>query len=343
MARPSAGSSRLPFADTLTAPSLRPAARVLRLGFVPLVDAAPLLVAEALGLFDAVGLRVALSPEGAWAALRDKLAFGALDGAQMLGPATIALAAGLGGVGADVTVGCGLSQNGNSLVLSNRTMDQGLRPGARLAIVHPYSAHHYLLRRWLTRHGLDPERDVALSVVPPPRMAQRLAAGEIDGFCAGAPWGAVAEHAGHGRVVAGTAEIWPDHPEKLLLFRGPWVAAHREAATAATAAVMAAARWLDMPANREAALDILMDRAFWHLPRAAVAAAWDATHRIGFRAATWPDRAQAARWAAEMRAAGHLPETIPDDVALAPWSTSLWEAAARRLDEPKPPQTETEA
>src|SRR3954463_6686298 len=76
----------------------RPVLRTLRLGFVPLTDAAPLLVAQELGLFDAVGLRVTLSAESAWAAVRDKLAFGALDAAHLLGPMPIALTAGLGGV-----------------------------------------------------------------------------------------------------------------------------------------------------------------------------------------------------------------------------------------------------
>ena len=87
----------------------RTAARTLRIGFVQLTDAAPLLVAEELGLFDAVGLRVTLSAEAAWAGLRDKLAFGALDAAQMLGPMPIALAAGLDGVKAQVTVTAGLT------------------------------------------------------------------------------------------------------------------------------------------------------------------------------------------------------------------------------------------
>lgn len=313
---------------------------MLRLGFVPLVDAAPLLVAEALGLFDAVGVRVALAPEGAWAALRDKLAYGALDGAQMLGPMAIALQAGIGGVQTDLTVACGLSRNGNSLVLSHRVLTEGLRPGARLAIVHPYSAHHYLLRRWLGRQGLDPARDIAFSAVPPPRMAQRLAAGEIDGFCAGAPWGAVAETEGHGRIVVGTAEVWPDHPEKVLALRRDYAEAHSEPAAAMTAAVIAAARWLDEPENREEALRILGDRAFWHLAPSVIASAFDATHLIAFRAATLPRAEEAAQWLPDMRAAGHLPSETTDAAALAPWSTQLWQLAASRIGEPNPsPET----
>ena len=117
-------TARLPPSETeiepLGAPALlrRPALRTLRIGFVPLTDCAPLLVAEELGLFDGVGLRVALSAETAWAALRDKLAFGALDAAHMLGPMPIALAAGLDGLRAQVTVAAGLGANGNTITLS---------------------------------------------------------------------------------------------------------------------------------------------------------------------------------------------------------------------------------
>lgn len=315
----------------------------MRLGFVPLFDAAPLVVADALGLFEAVGLRVALSPEGSWAAIRDKLAFSTLDGAQMLAPMPLALAAGLGGVQAQLQVACGLSRNGNGITLSHALADGDLaamlkaRPvPATLAVVFPFSSHNYLLRRWLLAQGVDPERDVRLVAVPPPRMAARLAAGEIDGFCAGAPWGAVAESMGAGRVVAGTAEIWPNHLEKLLAFSEDYLRTHREQAVAATAAVIAAARWLDAPENRVEAISIMAGRALWQLSPATIESAFDATHRIRFRAATLPRPEDAALWLQAMRQAGHMPDAIPDAQALAPFNDALWRAAAARLNEPEP-------
>lgn len=307
-------------------------------------DAAPLLVADALGMFEAAGLRVALSPEGSWASLRDKLAFSALDGAQMLGPMPIALAAGLGGVEARLQVACGLSQNGNGITLSNALAGAGdltaalkaRATPATFAVVFPFSSHNYLLRRWLAAQGIDPERDVRFTSVPPPRMAARLAEGEIDGFCAGAPWGGAAEAIGAGRVVAGTADVWPNHPEKVLAFSEDYLAGHREQAIAATAAIIAAARWLDEPENREEALTILHERALWQLSRETIATAFDARHRIRFRAATLPRRSEAAIWLAAMRQAGHIPEGLPDAAALAPFGDALWRAAAARLNEPEP-------
>lgn len=300
----------------LPAPNLRPDAPALRLGYLPLVDAAPLVAAEALGFFRTLGLRVALAPEAAWAALRDRLLFGALDGAHLLAP--LAIAMGGGALRADLALGCTLSANGNGIFLAHGAPARGLR----LGIVHPQSAHHFLLRRWITREGL---RDVALIAAPPPAMAGLVARGELHGFCAGAPWPAAAAAEGLGSVVAGTAALWPGHPEKVLAFRTDSAAARHDTAVAATAAVLAAGRWLNDPANREEALAILRARVFPALAPAVIASAFDATHRMRFVPPT--RRADAEAWLAEM------PGTPPS--SLSPWDRSLEAEALARLSLPE--------
>ncbi|MBD0273342.1 MAG: ABC transporter substrate-binding protein, partial [Acetobacteraceae bacterium] len=263
-----------------------PTASLLRVGYVALADAAPLLVADELGFFARQGLRVGLSEEGAWAAVRDKLALGALDGAHLLGPMPIALACGLGGVSARLSVGAGIGCNGNTITLSRALAGEaGLegqegappppplapaafaaalraraaagRPPVLLAVVFPFSSHNYLLRHWLAFGGLDPGRDLRLTVVPPASAARALADGEVDGFCAGEPWGSHAAALGAGRVALATGDIWPDHPEKVLAFRE---GLPRAPAVALTAAVIAAAGWLDDPANCEDAVDLMRAR-----------------------------------------------------------------------------------
>ena len=72
----------------------KPERPALTLGLMPLVDAAPLIVAQAGGYFAREGLAIELVVERSWASIRDKLATGVLDGAQML--ATMPLAASLG-------------------------------------------------------------------------------------------------------------------------------------------------------------------------------------------------------------------------------------------------------
>lgn len=350
----------------LARPALkRPVLRTLRIGFVPLTDAAPLVVAEALGMFDAVGLRVTLSAEAAWATVRDKLAFGALEAAHLLGPMPIALAAGLDGVKAPVTVGCGLGANGNTITLSRDLLrDLGrftppLAAGAfaavarqraaagrplTLAVVFAYSSHNYLLRHWLAAGGLDPDRDLRLVVVPPPMVAQRLADGAIDGFCAGEPWGSHAAALGAGGIALSTGDIWPNHPEKMLCFAAGQALADPDSAIACTAAVIAAARWLDEPGHAAEAVALLRRRAFPALAEADVAPAFAGMAEglplaapLRFRSASLPRREQAAWWLRQMRRWGHIPAGVGDSVALAPWRQDLWRAAAARLHEAEPP------
>ena len=343
----------------------RHAARTLRLGCVQLTDAAPLLVAEELGLFDAVGLRVSLSIESAWAALRDKLAFGALDAAQLLGPMPIALAAGLDGVRAQVTIGAGLGANGNTLTISRALSTEigrfprplpaasfaavarrraGSGRPVTLGVVFAYSSHNYLARWWLGSAGLDPDRDLRLVVVPPALCAQRLADGAIDGFCAGEPWGSHAAEQGAGTIALSSGDIWPNHPEKVLAFAAGYAARDPESATACTAAIIAATRWLDEPENKAEAVHILQRRAFPDLSVGAIGAAFDGTAEglmqaapLHFRTATLPRREQAGWWLRQMRRWGHVPATLAEATALAPWRQDTWRAAAARLREVEPP------
>jgi ABC-type nitrate/sulfonate/bicarbonate transport system substrate-binding protein len=336
----------------------------LRLGFVPLTDAAPLVLADALGLFARHGAQVTLSAEAGWAALRDKLAFGTLDGAQLLGPLAIALAIGAGGLRRRLTVTAGLARNGNTVVLSpalaaaigpfeapldparfaealHRRAEDGMPPPT-LAVVFPFSSHTYLLRHWLAAGGLDPDHDVRLVVVPPPRVARALAEGAIEGFCAGEPWGSHAVATGAGRFALATGDIWADHPEKVLAFGEGVLERAGPAVLAATAAVIEAARWLEDPANRPAAARHLQDRAFPELPLSTIAAALEGrvagppggvaqplAAPIRFLAASRPRREEAAAWLAAMRRWGHAQATEAE--ALAPWRADLWKRAAASL------------
>jgi ABC-type nitrate/sulfonate/bicarbonate transport system substrate-binding protein len=250
----------------------------LTLGFVPLLDAALLIVARERGCFADQGLDVSLSRENAWATLRDKVAAGLLDGAQMLAPMPLAMSLGLGRAPCDTLAPLLLSRNGNTVTLSTalseasgaalgdapvvsalalgnwlRGPGSGKRP--RLAMVYPYSCQHYQLREWLTLGDIDPERHVELVALPPPRMVEALRSGEIDGFCAGEPWGTLARHCGAGRLVATGDQLWPDHPEKVLGVTRSWAEHYPATLAALLRALVAASEWLAAsPENRHQAL-----------------------------------------------------------------------------------------
>lgn len=340
--------------------------RPLRIGYVPLSDAAPLIVADALHLFERHGVQVQLSREHAWAAVRDKLAFGALDGAHLLGPLVLALAAGAGGLRRRLTVAAGLARNGNTVVLSaplaervgpfvpplsprsfadalQRRADAGLPPPT-LAVVFPHSSHNLLLRHWLASGGLDPDRDVRLVVVPPPRVAEALGQGAIEGFCVGEPWGSHAVAQGVGRFALATGDVWPDHPEKVLAWAEGLDTIRGDEMIAATAAVIEAQQWLEAEENRAAAARLLQERVFPELPLSTIAAALhgrvagSACHLsapLRFAAASRPRREEAAAWLAAMQRWDHLGDGADD--ALACWRPDLWERAAARLGAPPAP------
>lgn len=249
----------------------------LRLGLLPLADAAPLVIAKSHGFFARQGLDVELSVERAWAALRDKVAAGMLDGGQMLAPMPIAATLGLDGVAVPMVTAMTLSLNGNAIIVSSALHDritamlegpadasqsalalarliaadkaQG-KPRLVFAHVFPFSAHHYELRMWLVSANIDPDSDVHLCVVPPSQMVNELEAGRVDGYCVGEPWNEVAVKRGIGRIVASKFDIWNNSPEKVLGVTREWAYAHPRTHRAMVAALIETARWLDQPENR---------------------------------------------------------------------------------------------
>lgn len=242
----------------------------LVLGFVPLNDAAPLIVAQERGLFAAEGLQVRLSREVSWATVRDKVAAGALDGAHMLAPIPLACTLGAGGDPQPMIAPMALNRSGAAFTLSRRLVARmapgeprraGLarliaerraagEPPLVLAVVFPYSMHNYLLRYWLAEGGIDPDQDVRITVAPPSRMAGKLAAGELDGFCCSEPWHAVAEDQGVGEVAMRAFEVWRDGPEKVFGVTADWARRNPQALQALLRSLLKAAAWADDPENR---------------------------------------------------------------------------------------------
>ncbi|CAI8756964.1 CmpA/NrtA family ABC transporter substrate-binding protein [Methylococcus capsulatus] len=262
----------------------------LTLGFIPLTDCAPLVIALEKGYFRRHGLDVTLSRQPSWAAIRDKVATGLLDGAHMLAPMPIATTLGLGGVRKATIAPMSLDLNGNAVTVSNAlyrrlTAVAGVEPAQRpvsarclrrlldrdgevlrFATVFPFSSHNYLLRHWLACAGVDPDRHVGMTVIPPPQMPRCLAAGEISGYCAGEPWNAHAVAQGIGRVLITGHEIWNNSPEKVLGVNQDWAEHHPNTLRALLMALLEAAQWLDRPENRPEAAALLANPDYVGVP-----------------------------------------------------------------------------
>ncbi|MFM0528947.1 CmpA/NrtA family ABC transporter substrate-binding protein [Paraburkholderia strydomiana] len=234
----------------------------LRLGFVALADAAPLVAAKLLEFGHAHGLTLELSRQPSWAAVRDKLLSGDLDAAHTLYGLVYGVQLGLGGPQTDMAVLMVLNRNGQAVTLSSRLADalaeHGNLPKALATLgrkpvfaqTFPTGTHAMWLYYWLAAQGVHPLRDIESVVIPPPQMVAALAEDKLDGLCVGEPWNAMAEAEGVGRTVAYTSEVWPDHPEKVLACRRDFVSAYPNTARALVQTMLEACRWLDGPGHR---------------------------------------------------------------------------------------------
>jgi nitrate/nitrite transport system substrate-binding protein len=142
----------------------------------------------------------------------------------------------------------------------------GGRPRLSFAVVFPHSSHNYLLRYWMADAGIDPDNDVRLIVVPPPQVGHYLRAGMIAGCCVGEPWNTLAVSEGLGRIVVTSYEIWNNHPEKVFAVTRNWAQSNPNAHQAVLMALLEAAAWLDDPANRPEACDLLSQGRYVNVP-----------------------------------------------------------------------------
>jgi ABC-type nitrate/sulfonate/bicarbonate transport system substrate-binding protein len=243
-------------------PQGKPEKTHIRLGFVALSDAAPLVAAKILEFGHRHGLTLELCRQPSWAAIRDKLLAGEIDAAHALYGLVYGVQLGIGGPQGDMAVLMVLNRNGQAITLSNRLADAlqargnlkdalgvlGRRPV--FAQTFPTGTHAMWLYYWLAALGVHPLRDIRSVVIPPPQMVDALIDGELDGLCVGEPWNAVAEARDAGKTVALTSEIWPDHPEKVLASRRDFVTRYPNTARALIQTLLEACRWLDGPGHR---------------------------------------------------------------------------------------------
>lgn len=251
----------------------------LTAGFIPLVDMAPLAIAREIGFAEEEGLELQLVRAPSRSTLRDMLALGQIEAAHMLSPVPVAAALGLGGAAAQLDALSVLSVNGNVIGVS-RDLAARMREGGhgfdfsdatsagraligatqdrlRLGVPFPFSMHAELLYLWLGALGVSTPQDLQVKTVPPPLMAQALAAGEVDAFCVGEPWGSITVETGVGELLLPGAAIWRFSPEKVLAVRHDWANSESDLTRRLMRAVWRASRWLGSRDNRIMASEIL--------------------------------------------------------------------------------------
>lgn len=258
------------------------ATQELRIGFLPLVDACLPILAQEHGFAEEEGLHLTFVRDVSWATVLDRLLYGHTDMAHMLAPLAIATTLGCGRPAQQLAAPFVLGLNGNAITFSKQLAAQVTEPGRlgdpaalgaalkreakraisagkplRFGVVHRYSSHNYKLRYWLAACGIRPDKDVEITVVPPPFVADALASGEIDGACVGEPWNSLCVDRDVGAIVLFTAQIWRRGVEKVLAMREAVLDQRREETEALIRAMRRAGAHFIDPANFESNCRIL--------------------------------------------------------------------------------------
>lgn len=279
-------------------------------GYIPLNDAAILIIAKEKGFAAEEGIDLKLHKETSWATLRDKLAIGLFDVAHLLAPMPVADACNLFPLPLDIVVPMALGLGGNMITISRAIWelhlgeaDQGsfdpVRAGSqirrilhqrrdqnlpllKIGVVHPYSAHNYELRYWLAGCGINPDRDVDIVFLPPSMMPAALEAASIDAYCVGEPWNSVAIRNSFGLLVTTKSHIWRSSPEKVLGVRRSFCEEQTDAYDALLRALHKAAVWIDRQENISETCQILSHPNYIGIPEIQLHPGFSGRIQTGF-------------------------------------------------------------
>ncbi len=254
----------------------KPEKEEVKVGFIPLTDCASVVMASVLGFDKKYGIKIVLSKEASWPAVRDKLVNGELDAAHVLYGLVYGVHLGAGGPKKDMAVLMNLNHNGQAITLSKKLSDKGAVDGASLAKLmrtdqreytfaqtFPTGTHAMWLYYWLASYGINPMTDAKVITVPPPQMVANMRIGNMDGFCVGEPWNHRAIVDGVGITATTTQDIWRDHPEKVLGTSAEWVKKYPNTARALIAAVLEAGRWIDASlSNKVKMAEAIADKSY---------------------------------------------------------------------------------
>lgn len=344
-------------------PAKLPPPRRLRIGFVDLIDAAPLIVALEQGFFTDEGLSVVLERQLGWGNVRDRLTFGQLDAAHALLGMPLFSRIGREWFLEPLVALMNLGSGGNAITLSRRLIDAGVRSATSLAkyirndprhevmvFAHVFgcSMHHYLLRDWLASGDIDPDRDVRLRVFPPNQMARHMARRHVDGFCVGEPWNTRARRDGSGEIVAVTTDIVPEHPEKIVAVTERWLDHNEGASVAVIRALLRACAFCEDERNKNVLGEMLARPQYLNAPVEVIREAIELDHtgvrggaggssdwriRSFAASATFPSRTHSAWFASQMVRWNHLPhDTDVRELARGCCDSHAYRAAARSLN-----------
>ncbi|HEY8553377.1 MAG TPA: CmpA/NrtA family ABC transporter substrate-binding protein [Burkholderiales bacterium] len=247
----------------------------LSVGFIPITCATPIIMAKPMGFYEKHGLDVDVVKTAGWAVIRDKTLNGEYDAAHMLSPMPIAITIGAGSNPIPYTMPAVENINGQAITLALKHKDRrdpAQWKGFKFAVPFEYSMHNYLLRYYLAEHGVDPDRDVQIRVVPPPEMVANLRADNLDGFLAPDPVNQRAVYDGVGFIHLLSKEIWDGHPCCAFAASAEFAANYPNTFAALFRAIVDATHYAAKPGNRAEIARAIAPRNYLNQPEEVLTA-----------------------------------------------------------------------
>lgn len=280
-----------PVAAVNISPEQAPETTRVKLGYIPIVESAPLIIAKEKGFFAKYGMTdVEVSKQASWGSMRDNTEIGAagggVDGGQYQMPMPHLISEGRitkGNVRIPMYLLAQLNTQGNGIAIASKHQGKGLelklaKGGKNLfgqlkSANTPFTAAYtfaqvnqeFWIRYWLAAGGINPDSDVKLITVPAAQTVANMKTGTMDAFSTGDPWPYRIVRDKIGFLATLTADMWAYHPEEYFALRSEWVDKHPKATKAILKGIMEAQQWLDNFDNREEAAKILGGRNYFNL------------------------------------------------------------------------------
>lgn len=328
----------------------------LKIGFIPITCATPIVMSEPLGFYERYGLNVSVVKMPNWAAVRDSAIAGELDAYHMLSPMPIAITLGLGSAAFPIKLASIENINGQAITIAMKHKDAVKGPadfkGFKIGVPFPFSMHNLLIRYYLATAGLNPDTDVQIFPVPPPDSVAKMTAGEIDAMLMPDPFNQRAVYEGVGFIHMLTKDLWDGHPCCAFAASQSWIDTHPNTFRAVNKAIIDAANYANDPANRKSVAEALIARQYLNQPLPVVEAVLtgqfedglgnqqNVPDRIGFDPYPWKSFAkwiasQMVRWNL-MLGEGVNYDQIAQDIFL----TDLAAELQRELGQTPPTETQ---
>jgi nitrate/nitrite transport system substrate-binding protein len=352
-------SARASWGATTTGPEVTD----MRFGMIALTDCSPIVIAHEKGLFKKYGINSTVAKGASWAAIRDSLSNGDIQATHMLTGMPIASTMGLlGSPKKPMIIPWMINRNGQSISLAAsfkgkvQADPKALAPIAAearakgtpltFAMTFPPGTHAMWMRYWLAAGGINPDKDVALIVVPPAQMVANMKVGKMDGFCVGEPWNARTIADGIGFTATNTQDIWKDHPEKVCAFTAEFAEKNPNTVKATLKALQEASVWLDDMKNRPEQAEIVSRATYINCPKELILPRMQGHYDFGDgrkkedpnymifskRNCNYPQPKFAVWWLTQFRRWGMLP-AAPDYKAVAKqvMRTDIYEEAMKEI------------